>query len=615
MKIMKIFRTLKILSVVLGLMLTCFASKATVTIQTTSWTNSFPVGTNTTYFLMPQTEWWWGSWTQSSGGDLTNDPAMDAQNNSSSGSIYLSIPFTANGQQGWFYSTFDSAGGWGDGSVQIPLNLITNLSFDVYVKSGTAKDANGNYGWLGMNLIMGTNTGGFTSTPVPNHFTELAIPASADGAWVHLYDTNTVSDVDLDITAGYTNAAAVAFYINNYNADNYPSNMTFTFYLDNLVVTTGASSSPPVAQFNMSKSIGVAPFSVNFTDTSLHSPTSWLWTFGDGGTSTSQNPSHTFTNMWRQLVTLKASNAHGSSYSTQAVYQCFPCDAVYDWTNGTQGTPATVTTLSNSLVGGSSKIGYFTTTNYDVPQNNLRAIIFTNLTGMTNGCPVVFSNGVIYSNFNTTNALAYCWTNDHEQFTFNYNSGYVVTNVVLLFYDSLPFSTNTWSSCVDELNMACTKDNPNLGGYCLNRYLGEEGPMLPGSQNDYRTSEVLNPTTYGFFPAMTNADFNGSDIYAYPNKIYRVLMQENTNGQCVLAVGDPLTSTLSGFVTNWNVSQEGSLLTAFADGHTSWEIYTNNGTTGSSWTHDTSILTYHTIISINRPLTWFQASNTVMFGP
>jgi PKD repeat protein len=606
MKIIKIDRMLKILGTVLGLTLLCSASKAAITIQTTSWTNSFPVGTNTTYFLMPETEWWWGNWDQCNG-DLTNDPAMDAQGNSSSGSAYLSIPFSANGQQGWIYSTFASGGGWNNGSVQIPLKDIKQLAFDVYVKSGTTKSANGNYGWLGMNLILGTSTGGFTATPVPHHFTELAIPASADGAWVHLYDTNTVSDVDLDITSGYTNAAAVAFYINNDNVDNYPSNMSFAFYLDNLAVTTGTNSSAPVAQFLMSSNIGVAPFTVTFQDTSLNSPTSWSWNFGDGGTSTSQNPSHTFTNIWRQTVTLTVNNAFGSSSSTQAVYQCFPCDAVYDWTNGTQGQIATVATLSNSLVGGSSKIGTFFVTNYDIPSPNLQGIIFTNLTGMTNGCPVVFSNGVIYSNFNTTNALTFNWTNNHEQFTFSFNSGYVVTNIVLIFYDTAPLVSNAWTFA-DEINIATTKDNPNLGGYCLNRWLGVAGP-LSGFQNDYHTSETLTTSggvTYGSFPYYTNATFNGSDIYIVANKIYRVLLEENTNGNCILAVGDPAASTLTGFVTNWNQYEYGDLITAWADGHTSWENFTTNRTT---------IMAYHDIISVNLPLSWFQASNVVMFGP
>jgi len=52
---------------------------------------------------------------------------------------------------------------------------------------------------------------------------------------------------------------------------------------------------------------------VTFTDTSTGSPTSWAWDFGDGGTSTSQNPSHDFTSVGVYTVTLTATNSLGST--------------------------------------------------------------------------------------------------------------------------------------------------------------------------------------------------------------------------------------------------------------------------------------------------------------
>jgi hypothetical protein len=327
--------------------------------------------------------------------------------------------------------------------------------------------------------------------------------------------------------------------------------------------------------------------------------------------------------MWRQIVTLVASNQYGLSTNSQAVYQCFPCDVVYDWTAGTQGQVAQVASLSNSIVPGGSTIGYFTTTNRDVPQNNLRGIIFTNLPGMTNGCPVVFSNGTIYSNFNTTNALAFCWSNDFEQYDLHLNSSLVVTDIVLLFYSSMPLCSNIWFYGCDELNIATTKEGPangsgvDLGLYCMNRELGCSGPEFPyaDEENDFHTSETCNPTTLGTFPTMTNTFFNGTNMYCYPNKLYRILMEENTNGECVMAIADPATSTLVGFVTNWNTYEQGHLLTGYADGHTSFEVFTNNGLGASNLQQMTSILAYHSVITINRPLTWAQASNVVMFGP
>jgi PKD repeat protein/endonuclease/exonuclease/phosphatase family metal-dependent hydrolase len=78
-------------------------------------------------------------------------------------------------------------------------------------------------------------------------------------------------------------------------------------------------ASTPVADFSGSPTNGPAPLNVNFIDSSTGTPTDWAWDFGDGGNSTSQNPSHTFTaGVWN--VTLIASNATGSSTSTKTSY-------------------------------------------------------------------------------------------------------------------------------------------------------------------------------------------------------------------------------------------------------------------------------------------------------
>ena len=49
----------------------------------------------------------------------------------------------------------------------------------------------------------------------------------------------------------------------------------------------------PTASFTASGRVGIAPLAIRFTDTSKNYPTSWLWDFGDGNTSTEQNPTHT----------------------------------------------------------------------------------------------------------------------------------------------------------------------------------------------------------------------------------------------------------------------------------------------------------------------------------
>ncbi len=64
----------------------------------------------------------------------------------------------------------------------------------------------------------------------------------------------------------------------------------------------------------------MAPLSVSFTDTTINSPTSWSWTFGDGGSSTAQNPSHTYNAVGTYTVALTATNSYGNNTNTKTNY-------------------------------------------------------------------------------------------------------------------------------------------------------------------------------------------------------------------------------------------------------------------------------------------------------
>lgn len=51
---------------------------------------------------------------------------------------------------------------------------------------------------------------------------------------------------------------------------------------------------------------------VVFTDTTTGRPSSWLWDFGDGNSSTQQNPTHRYAAAATYVVTLRATNSQGS---------------------------------------------------------------------------------------------------------------------------------------------------------------------------------------------------------------------------------------------------------------------------------------------------------------
>lgn len=83
-------------------------------------------------------------------------------------------------------------------------------------------------------------------------------------------------------------------------------------------VTAPAAAVVPAASFSVSATSGSSPFSVFFNDTSTNNPTSWLWTFDDGTTSTEQNPVKTFTTVKSYNVTLVSKNSAGTSNTATA---------------------------------------------------------------------------------------------------------------------------------------------------------------------------------------------------------------------------------------------------------------------------------------------------------
>ena len=81
-------------------------------------------------------------------------------------------------------------------------------------------------------------------------------------------------------------------------------------------VTVTGIAVTPVADFNWVNTSGGL---VDFTDQSTNTPTSWAWTFGDGGTSTSQNPSHVYTANNTYNVCLTATNGAGGNQHCENV--------------------------------------------------------------------------------------------------------------------------------------------------------------------------------------------------------------------------------------------------------------------------------------------------------
>ena len=76
----------------------------------------------------------------------------------------------------------------------------------------------------------------------------------------------------------------------------------------------------PVANFTADTVKGMAPLSVNFSDQSTGSITSWAWNFGDGGSSTEQDPNYTYSSSGTYAVSLTVEGPGGSDTETKTDY-------------------------------------------------------------------------------------------------------------------------------------------------------------------------------------------------------------------------------------------------------------------------------------------------------
>jgi PKD repeat protein len=73
-----------------------------------------------------------------------------------------------------------------------------------------------------------------------------------------------------------------------------------------------------VSGLNAAFSFQINGLTVTFLDTSTGAPTDWSWSFGDGGTSSAQNPTHTYGGAGSYAVTLTARRT-GAADSTSAI--------------------------------------------------------------------------------------------------------------------------------------------------------------------------------------------------------------------------------------------------------------------------------------------------------
>jgi PKD repeat protein len=97
-----------------------------------------------------------------------------------------------------------------------------------------------------------------------------------------------------------------------------PSNQTVAITNGQTIQTSGAYDPLLGVDFTAAPTSGKSPLKVTFTCASTETVTKWFWEFGDGKTSTKQNPVYTYRKPGSYSVTLTVTGPGGTSTVTQA---------------------------------------------------------------------------------------------------------------------------------------------------------------------------------------------------------------------------------------------------------------------------------------------------------
>jgi len=125
------------------------------------------------------------------------------------------------------------------------------------------------------------------------------IPFSCNSTELVSFTNNPQSSVNYNWNFGDGNTSTLSNPSHNYAAGIYTVKLiakigtcTDTLVLDNYIEVGAVLNSDITADVNS----GCENLLVNFTDITANSPDSWLWDFGDGTTSSLQNPAHNYLN-------------------------------------------------------------------------------------------------------------------------------------------------------------------------------------------------------------------------------------------------------------------------------------------------------------------------------
>ncbi|MCB9360567.1 MAG: PKD domain-containing protein [Flavobacteriales bacterium] len=265
----------------------------------------------------------------------------------------------------------------------------------------------------------------------------------------------------------------------DYYANNITSSCTDVTYgqYEDYSIIIQSNTQPPNTNYTYSildQCQGV----VQFTDVSTNFPTSWLWNFGDGTTSTYQNPFHTYTVAGYYTVQLITTNAYGSDTTQQSIL-INSLNASFTFVPAPPNQATQFVSTSNGAISWSWDFGdgysaslanplhvYADTGCYAVTLNVMNGASCSS--SITN--QVCISTNVNINEINSTN-ISIAPNPSSGEFTIKLNDNHVIDHILV--YDKLGKVVLSESK-INSSNYQFNLSNEAKGIYLIQVYFGKE---------------------------------------------------------------------------------------------------------------------------------------------
>ena len=234
--------------------------------------------------------------------------------NTTTGDAPLTVAFTDNSINASTYEwNFDD--GSANSTEASPTHTFTNAgNYDVVLTAINGSDSSSTSQTITVNAASTGVSASFTANvtsgdaPLTVSFTDTSTNA-ASYEWN--FDDGSANSTEASPTHTFTNAGSYNVVLTAINgSDSSSTSQTIT--------VNAPSSNPPTASFDTNETEGSAPFTVQFNDTSSDAD-SLSWDFGDGETSTDQNPVHTYDSTGTYNVILTATNTDGDDTANTTI--------------------------------------------------------------------------------------------------------------------------------------------------------------------------------------------------------------------------------------------------------------------------------------------------------